>query len=66
MAYGWHMVCNMQQAALMTLMIFKYLNATEQPTACRPKWRHIVRSTAVASRAYGKLIFLETVFWLLV
>ncbi len=46
-------------------MILKHLNATEQPTACRPKWRHIVRSIAVASRAYAKLIFLETVFWLL-
>ncbi len=50
----------MQQAALATCIIYKYLHATEKHFACCPKWRRAVRSISYASTG---TCLADSLFW---
>jgi len=64
-ALGARSIGVMQQAALAASMVYKYLYATEQHFAHRPKRRHSVKSVAYTFRAINLLIiFYELDFWL--
>jgi hypothetical protein len=56
----------MQQASLPACIISNCLYVLEQGIACRPKWKHAVKSVVYASRSIGyariflmKLIFVQ-------
>jgi hypothetical protein len=53
----------MQQAALPACIISNGLYVTEQRIACRPKWRHAVRSVAYASRSieYARIFLMKLI-----